>query len=352
MKITGVRLTQLEGTFNYEGDFWEERLVRPVDIYPEHRAEGAAQLERVALGSYRLRAIYLQLDTNEGITGVSGPIDELVAFIIDRRLKPLLLGQDPMATELVWDKMYRFSIHGRKGETMMAISAVDCALWDLKGKWAGVPTYRLLGGPTRDRIPAYASMLGFSIQPEAVRARVKEFVGQGYRAMKWFFRHDPTEGHQGMAKNLELVRTAREAAGDDVDLMFDAWSSWDVPYTLKMAEQMVQYNPRWIEEPVLADKLESYAQIRRASPVPISGGEHEYTRWGFKALLDAEAVDVLQPDVTWAGGLSEAVKICALASTYDTPVVCHHGVPQTLHLAASQAPTVVGKLFDRVEPVT
>jgi L-alanine-DL-glutamate epimerase-like enolase superfamily enzyme len=131
-----------------------------------------------------------------------------------------------------------------------------------------------------------------------------------------------------------------EAAGDDVDLMFDAWSSWDVPYTLQMARQMVDYNPRWIEEPVLADKPESYARIRRASPVPIAGGEHEYTRWGFKALLDIGAVDVLQPDVTWAGGLSEAVKICTLASAYDVPVVCHHGVPQTVHLAASQPPTL------------
>ena len=126
-----------------------------------------------------------------------------------------------------------------------------------------------------------------------------------------------------MARNLRLVRTVRESAGPDVDIMFDAWMSWDVPYTIRMAERMEEYLPRWIEEPVLPDKIEQYAEIRRNSRIPISGGEHEYTRWGLKQLMDAGACDVLQPDIYWAGGISEMMKIGALASAYDLPVIPH-----------------------------
>jgi L-alanine-DL-glutamate epimerase-like enolase superfamily enzyme len=220
---------------------------------------------------------------------------------------------------------------------MMAISAIDCALWDLKGKWANAPVYRLLGGPTRTEIPAYASALGYSIEPEQAAARAREFVRQGFQATKWFFRNGPTDGREGIRKNIELVRELRHAVGPDVDIMLDCWSSWDVPYTLQMAEELLAYRPRWLEEPVLADKIESYAAIRQRSPIPISGGEHEYTRWGLKQLMDAGAVDVLQPDIYWCGGISETLKVCAIASTYDLPVIPHgHSTPATVHLIASQ----------------
>jgi L-rhamnonate dehydratase len=136
------------------------------------------------------------------------------------------------------------------------------------------------------------------------------------------------------------VRTLRSAGGPDVDIMLDAWMSWDVPYTIQMASRLAELNPRWIEEPVLPDKIDQYAQICRNVQIPIAGGEHEYTRWGLKALMDAGAVDVLQPDIYWAGGLSEVHKICALASAYDLPVIPHgHSVPVTVHLLASQPPT-------------
>jgi L-alanine-DL-glutamate epimerase-like enolase superfamily enzyme len=141
-------------------------------------------------------------------------------------------------------------------------------------------------------------------------------------------------------KNLELVRNLREAVGPDVDLMLDCWMSWDVPYTVQMARRLEPYHPRWIEEPVLPDKIDQYAEIRRQVQVSIAGGEHEYTRWGFKALMDAHAVDVLQPDIYWAGGISELSKICALASAYDLPVIPHgHSVPATVHLLAAQPVT-------------
>jgi L-rhamnonate dehydratase len=341
MKITEVRFLEVEGTMVYDEPMGEERLVRPVDIYPEFRAQPSYGLPSSSGdGRYSMRAIYLLIDTDAEVTGMWGPVRDGLARIIEESLKYILVGEDPRAVERIWDKMYRYSVHGRKGQTMMAISAVDLALWDIKGKLAGAPVYELLGGPTRDKVPAYASALGYSIEPERAYAQAKAFVEEGYRSTKWFFRHDPTEGREGMAKNLELIRAVRDGVGPDVEIMFDAWMSWNVPYTIRMAELAAEYRPRWFEEPVLPDKIEQYAEIRRAvTSTAIVGGEHEYTRWGVKALLDAGAVDVLQTDVTWAGGLTEMAKICALASAYDIPVIPHHGAIAATQLIASQTIT-------------
>lgn len=341
MKITDLRIREFEGVMEHPDPFWEERLVRPIDIYPQYRAQGPGYSTSLGNGRYRMRSAFLEVHTDEGVVGVSGPCSRIEAFIIDTQLRSILMGADPRAVELLWDQMYRAAIHGRKGEAMMAISVVDCGLWDLKGKWLGQPVYRLLGGPTRDQIPAYASALGYSIQPEDVKRRAREMVAQGYRATKWFFRDGPADGPDGVARNLKLAQTLREAVGNDVDIMLDAWSSWDVPYTIKMAQRLAEYNVRWLEEPVLADKLDSYIQIQRASPVLISGGEHEYTRWGFRYIVENRAMDILQPDIYWAGGISETLKICALASTYDLPVIPHgHSTHATAHLIASQPPSV------------
>jgi L-alanine-DL-glutamate epimerase-like enolase superfamily enzyme len=341
MKITAVRLFELQGTMEHEGTFWEERLVRPVDIYPEHKEQGAGWLEPAGENKYHIIAHFVQIETDEGVSGIGGPVPAHDAYVIGNQLAPLLVGHDPLAIERLWDRMYRSMVHGRKGVVMQAISAVDCALWDLKGKWANAPVYVLLGGPTRDRIPAYASALGYSLDPELVQERANDIVAQGYKATKWFFRDGPTDGVAGIHRNLRLVRNLRETVGPDVDIMLDAWMSWDVPYTIQMARRMEEYHPRWIEEPVLPDKIEQYAEIRRNVNIPISGGEHEYTRWGLKALMDAGACDVLQPDIYWAGGISEMMKICALASAYDLPIIPHgHSTPATAHLiAAWPAPT-------------
>jgi L-alanine-DL-glutamate epimerase-like enolase superfamily enzyme len=337
MKIADVRLFHLRGTMEFPGEFWEERLVRPIDVYPEHKSEGPAWLEKLDEGKYRMSSIFLEIVTDDGVSGIGGPITLEYAFIVDTQLKALLVGADPLANELLWDKMYRHSVHGRKGSTMMAISAVDCALWDLKGKALKAPVYKILGGPTRTEIPAYASMLGFSIHPDRAVDRAREMVKRGFKAMKWFFRDGPADGREGMERNVDLVQQLRDGVGEGIDIMLDAWMSWDVPYTVKMAALLEEHEPRWIEEPVLPDKIESYAEIRRRVNVPISGGEHEYTRWGMKQLLDAQAVDVLQPDIYWCGGITETLKICAVASTYDVPVVPHgHSTNATAHLIASQ----------------
>jgi L-alanine-DL-glutamate epimerase-like enolase superfamily enzyme len=331
-----VRVFEVEGVMEHEGEFWEERLVRPVDIYPEHKVQGPNWLEKIAEGKYRIQAYFVEIESDAGVTGIGGPMPEEQAYIVSKQLTPLLLGHDPLAIERIWDRMYRFMVHGRKGLVMQAISVVDCALWDLKGKWANAPVYTLLGGPTRDSIPAYASALGYSLDPELVQERAQEIVKQGYKATKWFFRDGPTDGVAGINRNLRLVQTLRESVGPDVDIMLDCWMSWDVPYTIQMARRLEEYQPRWIEEPVLPDKIEQYAEIRRNVNIPISGGEHEYTRWGLKQLMDAGACDILQPDIYWAGGISETMKICALASAYDLVVIPHgHSTPASVHLIAA-----------------
>ncbi len=145
-----------------------------------------------------------------------------------------------------------------------------------------MPVHVLLGGPVRSSIPAYASALGYSLELDAVRTRSAEMVAQGFRATKWFPRRGPADGHEGFAENLRLANTLRDAIRPDVDLMIDAWMSWDVPYTLQMARELERVAPRWIEEPVLPDRPGSYAEISRriGNTIAVSGAEHEYTRWG------------------------------------------------------------------------
>ncbi len=336
MRITNVRLTQLTGYLSHEGPFWEERLARPIDIYPEHHAEPPDWTPTEPDGRLRIISAFVEVETYEGVTGLGGPLSLEQAAVIGREFRPLVIGEDPRANERIWDKLYRFAVHGRKGVVMQALSGLDCALWDLKGRWAGAPVYRLLGGPTRTTLPVYASALGYSIDPERVRQRARELASQGFRAQKWFFRHGPGQGRAGMEANLAMARAAREAMGPDAELMLDCWMSWDIPYTLRMAARLEELEPRWIEEPVLPDLIEGCAEIRRAIRIPVATGEHEYTRWGIKLLLDAQAADVIQADTYWAGGITEMLKIVALCSAYARPVIAHgHSVPANAQLTAA-----------------
>ena len=341
MKITKVRLRKLEGIMNYPGTFFEERRRNPTDIYPEFKAQPAATVSGASLiedGRYRVVRTFVQIDTDEGVSGLAGPFSgNAPSFYIDTQIKPLLIGQDPLAIERLWDQMYRNAVHGRKGDNMIAISHIDIALWDIKGKWLGQPVYRLLGGPVQDKIPAYVSASGCSLEPAKVRERVKQFREQGYIGTKWFVRQGPTDGPEGIHQNIELVRAIRESAGPDMEIMLDAWNSWDVPYTLKMAELLEEYRLYWIEEPVMPDLSRSYARLREKCPVAIAGGEHEYTRWGAKMLMDMGAMDIYELDPVWAGGISEMLKVCALASAYDVKVILHGSlVPVNAQISFAQ----------------
>lgn len=341
MRITAVRLRWLRGTLPTEGRFWEERLVRPIDIYPEYRARDDFEgLPQTQPGALPVEAAFVQVETDEGVTGIAGPLREGVAYAIGQQLRPILLGRDPIAHELLWDQMHRLMVHGRQGEAMHAISAVDCALWDLKGRWLGQPVHRLLGGPTRPAVPAYASMLGFAVLDAGrVRERAAEYQAMGYTAQKWFFRHGPMSGAEGMRKNVELVRTLRETLGPDDDIMLDCWQAMEPTYVIALAERIAEYRPRWLEECCMPDRIESYRAIKDKVTIPIAGAEHEYTRWGMKRFIDARALDVMQPDIYWAGGLSETLKIAAYATVHDLITIPHgHSTPAGIHFSVTQSP--------------
>ena len=289
MKIDRVRAVHVKTEWDYHGPLGEDSMTRPLHIYEGFKEKeqlwGPISKTLLAEGPpYPVSGYFLIIDTDEGASGVFGPIGDEDVAIIQRYFAELLIGENPHAVERIWDKMYRHGIHARKGTPMMALSKVDLALWDLKGKLLNAPTYVLLGGPSRDKIRAYASMLGYSVEPEKVAERVKEVVAEGYTATKWFLPCDPKDGEAGIRKNVEVIKAAREAAGPDVDLMFDAWNSWNIPYTLRMIEETRDYHPYWFEEVVMADMIPQYAEVRRnARGVFISGGEHEYTLLGHQS---------------------------------------------------------------------
>src|SRR5438270_6656659 len=308
-------------------DAFEERQLQMLDIYPELARRGPGG------GTDRVTDAYVEVVADDGTTGQFGPSFDETAPIVLSKLAQHVVGQDALAYERMWDVLYRQDRHARKGYEMMAISAVDCALWDLRGKLLGLPVYRLLGGPTRERVECYASMLSFSHDPGLVRERAQWAVAQGFKAQKWFFRHGPSDGLAGMEKNVALVRTLREAVGPAVEIMLDCWMGWDATYAIRLLERIAEYRPRWMEEPVPPDRIGDLAMIRRACRVPIATGEHEYTRWGFLQLLQAEAVDVIQADPDWCGGISELVKVCTLASAWGRHVVPHgHSIHAAVHV--------------------
>ena len=333
MKITEVRCFTLVG--HSDAPAQEERQSQMLDIYPEFAARGPS----TRAGDGTIRQTYVEIVTDDGPTGIFGPIFAEQVPLIRARLAPYLIGQDPLAGERLWDVMYRQDRPARKGYQMLAISAVDCALWDLRGKVYGEPIMRLLGGPTRERVDCYASMLGHSLDAGLIRERAQRVAAEGYKAQKWFFRYGPSDGLAGMERNVAMVRTVREAVGPTIEIMLDAFMGWDMTYTIRMLERIAEFGPRWMEEAVPPDRINDLAQIRRSTRIPIATGEHEYTRWGFLALLQAEAVDVIQADPDWCGGISELVKIGTLASAFGRQVFPHgHSVPAALNVIASQPP--------------
>ena len=338
-KITAVELVELHGHYEAEAGVNGQSQVNPLDIYDDLRKP--VYRDRPGGGTRRVNtsAIYLRIKTADGLEGLYGPIEKEPAMVVWENLRPFLMGKDALATELLWDEMYRSNRHSRDGFFLMAISAVDNTLWDLKGRYFGVPVYRLLGGPTRSSVEVYASCLGFSLEQDAVRKRAAAIKQEGYRYQKWFIGDGPGSGAEGMQRNVELVRVLRETVGDDTELMFDAFSGWDQTYALEWAKQVERYHPRWMEEIAHPEKIESFVNLRRSTSIPIASGEHFYGRWEVARYLNAGALSVVQADPEWCGGISELVKIGTVASLHDVPVIPHgHSIHAALHVIASQSP--------------
>jgi len=295
--------------------------------------------------------LVVEIFADDGSVGIGNAAlaPQICKQVIDLYFKPLLIGQDPWDIEFLWQHMYRKTMaFGRKGIGMTAISAVDIALWDLLGKSAKQPVYRLLGGRTKQRIPVYASRL-YSVPLGELAEEAKRYKNEGYKAMKLRFGWGPTDGAAGMQRNLELVHTVREAVGDGVDVMADAYMGWTLDYAKRMLPLLEPFHLRWLEEPVIPDDIHGYAELKSYGRVPIAGGEHEFTLYGFRELLEARAVDYIQFDTNRVGGISQARKIAALAEAHSIPVIPHAGQMHNFHVVMASPNSPMAEYFPIVD---
>jgi L-rhamnonate dehydratase len=276
--------------------------------------------------------LIVRVHTDAGIVGVgevdSAPevvkaaIEAPASHAIASGLRHVLIGEDPLDVEGLWWKMYRAAIYyGRRGVAVHAISGIDIALWDIKGKHLGRPVCELLGVPQRDRLRAYASTLMPDTEDE-VRAKVTGLIERfGFTAVKLGW--GPLG--QDWQHDVRLARAARQAAGDAVDVLIDAGLGYgdDAKTAIRVARELEQLGIFWLEEPFLPDELGAYAELADAVDLRVAGGEEEATRWGFLELIERGHVDVVQPDVTRCGGLTETMRIAALAAEHGVVCVPH-----------------------------
>lgn len=272
-----------------------------------------------------------------GVTVHGGP----VARIINDHFAPALVGENCMATEKIWDMLVRMAApYSGLGLTSYALSAVDVALWDLKGKLLQRPVYELLGGPQKERIFCYAT--GFDTE---------WYLELGFQATKIFTPYGPSDGLEGLHKNVELVAQTRERVGDKVELMLDCWMAMDEEYVVRLAEAVRPYRLKWIEDYVLPDNLDAYAAVRQRVPwQTLASGEHWYLPTTFSTVTNRRLVDILQPDILWSGGITGCVKICHLAEAAGLSVITHAGMnyPFGQHLAFAMPAIVWGERSESV----
>ena len=259
--------------------------------------------------------ILVAVETDAGLTGYGVGGGGLSGIHVVRTvLRELLLGKDPEQIEQLWDSMYEATLaFGRKGIAIMAISGVDLALWDLRGTAAKKPVAELLGGTVGQLIPTYVTVL------DDLTAE----ISASYEAFKLHVEHREDGGT--VEAVAESVQQARKVIGSEPELMIDAWMRWDLETTLKVAKATASLGLSWIEEPLPADDFEGYATLCERSPVPIAGGEHEFTAAGFRELIDRRLLHVLQPDVCWCGGMTELIKIYEMAKQAGLRVCPHRG---------------------------
>jgi len=287
--------------------------------------------------------VVVELEDENGLVGAgTAGFGNPAAVEVLRQLEPLVVGSSPSEVGRVWETMYRATLNiGRRGVVLHAIAGVDIALWDLFGRQLGVPVYELLGGKMRPSLPAYASWLYATEDLDALAAEAAAWSAQGFTAVKQRLAYGPLDGKAGIRRNVELVRTVVDAVGPDVDVMADAYMSWDVGYAVRCirAIEDTGIRLRWLEEPVIPDDVAGLARVRAAVDTPIAAGEHEATRHGFRHLVEAGAVDILQPDANRLGGITEARRVWALGETFGLDVIPHLGFAHNAHLAISSLST-------------
>src|SRR5262245_2241083 len=292
----------------------------------------------------RTRTALVRVLTDAGVEGVGecSPMNvPVMCHFVETALRPLVLGQDPRDTERLWDAMY-YGTHklGTAGVQPSCIAGVDIALWDIKGKLAGLPLYRLLGGAVRTVFTMYKSIGGGgAMAPAEMLAQVEQAWAQGFRAFKirmdWHYQPDVDP-----AKDLDMFRRCRELLPPEIPLSFDANNGYTVATAIRQGRQLEALGAAHFEEPVAPTNYEGIRAVADALDVPVSAGEHEYTRWQFRDLILRARPDIVQPDVVKCAGLTEALRIKALAETWDLPVMPHMTQPTignaaSLHLCAT-----------------
>ncbi|MBI4924050.1 MAG: L-rhamnonate dehydratase [Devosia nanyangense] len=297
-------------------------IANPMSGYPKYREK------RSSWGIGVLGALVVEIETEDGVVGVAtGSGGAPAAWMIRHHFARFLVGQDARNLNMIWDQLYRSSLpYGRKGLPIMAISAVDLALWDLVGKVRGEPVYNLIGGLSRDEITFYCT------GPSAAAVKAMGFWGAKVPLPCSHF-----DGEAGLRANVAFLTAERDSVGPDFPLMVDCYMSLTVPYAIRLAEACKPLNIYWWEEVLSPDDPEGYRQIKQAHPtLKWTTGEHEYSRYGFRTLIEDRTLDIVQPDVMWVGGLTELLKIAAHAAAYDLPVVPHGSGPYSYQFIASQ----------------
>ena len=328
-KIKAVRAFTVKGgggaDYHDQGrDHWiDDHVSTPMARYPEYRAS------RQSFGLNVLGTLVVEIEADDGTIGFGvTTAGEIGAFIVEKHLARFLEGRPVTDIEKMWDQMYfATQFYGRKGVVVNTISGVDLALWDLLAKVRGEPVHALLGGPVRDELQFYAT----GARPDA--AKELGFIGG-----KMPLHHGPAEGVEGLKKNLAMIEDMRGKVGDDFWLMLDCWMSLDVEYATRLAIGAHRFGLKWIEEALSPDDYWGYAQLRRNVPrgMLVTTGEHEATRWGFRLLLEMECCDIIQPDVGWCGGLTELIKISALADAHGALVIPHGSSVYSYHFVITR----------------
>jgi L-rhamnonate dehydratase len=305
------------------GHWIDDHIATPMSGYPAYRQS------RQSFGINVLGTLVVEIEADDGTLGFAITTGgEIGAFIVEKHLARFLEGANITDIERIWDQMYRSTLfYGRRGIVLNAISGVDLALYDLLGKVRQEPVYALIGGPVRDELTFYAT----GARPDV--AQELGFIGG-----KMPLHHGPAEGEEGLRRNVDQLRDMRDRVGADFWLMLDCWMSLDVDYAIRLAQRAAEHGLRWIEEALLPDDYWGYQRLRAAVPssVLVSTGEHEATRWGFRQLLEMGCADIIQPDVGWCGGITELLKISALADAHGVMVIPHGSSVYSYHFVVTR----------------
>ena len=338
MKITNVRARTFE---------WKGKTVPPQGNFCSN-AMDLLYSKQETMSSFRFHGwTVVEVEADNGMVGYGNVAlaPRISKQIVDQYLKPLVLGQDPWDYEYLNQRMGRAThAWGRKGVGMAAISGVDIALWDLMGKSVNKPVFKLLGGRTKEKIPCYYSKL-YRTDLGEMQKEAEIYLKQGFTAFKMRFGYGPAHLQKGVVENLKSVEAVREVIGYDNDLMLECYMGWNLEYAKRMLPKLAKYQPRWLEEPVIADDIDGYAELNALTSIPISGGEHEFSLYGFKQLLERKAVSVVQYDTNRVGGITAARKINAMAEAWSVPVIPHAGQMHNYHLTMSTTASPMAEFF-------